>query len=110
MTFLDVFLPCLCKIIVIELFPARNVLNDFEEGRQFHVFILRDALGFKNEQAGRRFTIFVEFEILAFPDEASAQFHYRLPIGVGLLQHCLVEVGVDLLFRLNEFMRRHAFL
>ena len=89
-------------IIVIIRLIASHVLQHLDERREVDGLLFTNTFGLHDDKVidGREER--VNLEELSLPDETLAPFDDGLTIGVSLLEHLLIEVVVDLSFRLDD--------
>ena len=88
-------------IIVISDIPS-HVFKHFDERRELHAFLLCNTLRLEDHEIADRLQEGIDLEVLTLPDETLPALLDRRAIGVGLLQHLLIEVVVHLTLRLDH--------
>ena len=85
--------------------PGDNIevggVSGVDEWREVYILMLTDALGLQNHQVVNRLLERIQLEILSFPDKALAVLANGSTVRVCLLEHGLIEIGIDLTFRLH---------
>ena len=89
-------------IIVIIRLIACHVLKHLDERREVDGFLFAHTLRLQDDQIVDGREEGVDLEKLPFPDEALTPLDDGLTVGIGLLEHLLVEVVVHLPLRLDD--------
>ena len=96
-------------IIVIIRLIACHVLKHLDERREVDSFLLAYSLRLQDNEIINWREERVDLEELPFPDETLTPLDDGLTVGIGLLEHLLVEVVVHLSLRLDDLRVRDAF-
>ena len=97
------------NIVVIIRLIACHVLKHLDERREVDSFLLAYSLRLQDNEIINWREEGVDLEELSFPDEALASLDDGLTVGIGLLEHLLVEVVVHLPLRLDDLRVGDAF-
>ena len=97
--------------VIVQIFRiSGHILEHFYERGEVNGFLFRNTFGFHHHQIAYRVLEGVDLEELTFPDKALTLFVDGYTVRIGLLQHLLVQVVVNLTLGLNHFGFADAFL
>ena len=98
------------ELVVVVLLVAGDVLNDLDEGREFHLVAFLDALEFQNLHTQLGLNVGVELEVAVLPHEALAHLADGLAGRVGKLQQVHILLCGDAALGLDLFVAAHGLL